>query len=147
MQWHDMLDRHTVPKKNDILDFLGDAGARWIELDNHMRSHYQAKPVLVYSRSSDHPGWSILYEKDGRSLCTVYLHEGYFVILLVVHRPEEEALEKIVKAGKLTDETKELYDSSSSSSAGRWLMIEMGQDNNLQDVFEILPIFHTGCSQ
>lgn len=39
---------------------------------------------MEYSRCSMQAGWNIKYKKGGKSLCTLYPMQGYFIALVVV---------------------------------------------------------------
>ena len=93
---------------------------------------------MSYSKCAAQPGWNIKYQKSGKSLCTLYPMEGYFIGLVVVGAKEEEEVEMAL--GTFTPYVQELYRKSSFSCGGRWLMIEVKNKSVLQDIKSLIAI-------
>ena len=93
---------------------------------------------MSYSKCAAQPGWNIKYQKSGKSLCTLYPMEGYFIGLVVVGAKEEEEVEMAL--GTFTPYVQELYRKSSFSCGGRWLMIEVKNISVLQDIKSLIAI-------
>lgn len=62
-------------------------------LCKHLETEYQSKPILDYSRCSMQYGWNVKYKKAGRTLCTLYPMEGYFIALIVISDREKTEAE------------------------------------------------------
>jgi len=56
------------------------------DMDKHMREVYKVKPKYAYSScamdNNIWRGWNIKYQKSGKSLCTLYPQQGYFMALV-----------------------------------------------------------------
>jgi len=140
MQWHELMDQSEVPKRSDILEFLGPAGPVWVELTRYILQEYQVKPQLSYSHSSYLPGWFLQYQQNGQTLCNIYPRQDYFVTLIVVHREDEDAVKGAVENEQVSSIIRDLYCNSILSSAGRWLMIEVESREVLTDITRLLTI-------
>ncbi len=134
MQWHELVDQHTVPRRRDMVDFMGEAAPLWVALDDYMRNTCRCKPKLIYSHSSAQPGWYIQYEKGQQELCAVYPMRDYFIVRIIVHRTEEERVRQAVEQGSISPDAADLFHNSSSSAAGRWLMMEVSEPEVLDDI-------------
>ena len=53
------------------------------------------------------PGWNIKFKKSGKTLCTIYPRELYFIVMIVVVRKEKEAVEAILP--ECTSRMQEIY--------------------------------------
>ena len=134
MQWHELVDQHTVPRRKDFVDFMGDAASVWETLDEYMQKTRRSQPHLIYSHSSAQPGWYIQYERNGRELCAVFPMRDYFIVRVILHRNEEDRVRRAIDQGRLSTHVADLYHNSSSSAAGRWLIMEVDEAAMLTDI-------------
>ena len=81
---YEVFNKDTQPSEYEIKDFIGTE--LFTDLDNHLRDRYKVKQKLAYSNCSmDNNvwrGWNIKYQKSGKSLCTIYPQQGYFLALV-----------------------------------------------------------------
>jgi hypothetical protein len=79
----EMFDREIQPTESELRGFVGTE--IFTDLHNHLCDSYKIKPKLTYSNCSmDNNiwrGWNIKYQKSGKSLCTIYPQQGYFLVL------------------------------------------------------------------
>jgi hypothetical protein len=77
----EMFDKEIQPTESEIRDFIG--LQQFTDLHNHLCDSYKVNPKTVYSNCSmDNNiwrGWNIKYQKSGKSLCTIYPQQGYFL--------------------------------------------------------------------
>ena len=140
MKWNELYDIGNLPSMEGINAYLGAARPLWNELTAYIEEKYQAKAQMAYSKCSAQPGWNVKYKKGGKSLCTLYPMENYFIALLVVGAKEEEEVEMVLKMGSFTPYLKELYNKTAFSAGGRWLMIEVKDQAVLRDIKLIMGI-------
>ncbi len=140
MNWNEIFDAVHIPNDEDIREYIGEAKSIWDELKAYIEEAYQVKPKIRYSKCSLQPGWNVNYKMSNKSLCTLYPMDGYFIALVVVGPKEEEEVKIGMDAGLFTTYVKELYDKTTYSGMGRWLMIEV-KDNSVQnDIKHLLGI-------
>ena len=81
---YEKFDKSIQPTDAEIKDFI--KTSLFGDLDQHLRDNYGVKPKLAYSSCSmDNNiwrGWNVKYQKSGKSLCTVYPQQGYFLVLI-----------------------------------------------------------------
>ena len=81
---YEIFSKDKQPTEAEIKAFVGTA--LFSELDNHLRDNYKVAPKLAYSGCAmDHNiwrGWNLKYQKSGKSLCTIYPQQGYFLVLV-----------------------------------------------------------------
>lgn len=134
MQWHELVDQHTVPQRKDIVDFLGEAAPLWESLDDYLKQIHHCRAHLIYSHSSAQPGWYISYELNEKELCAVFPMREYFIVRVILHRGEDESVQRAIAHGRLGTEIADLYHNSSSSAAGRWLIMEVDELGIIKEI-------------
>lgn len=75
-----------------ILDEIGEyiKNSVFNKLCAEIEAKYSSKAKIEYSSCSLERGWNIKYKKSGKSLCTIYLRESYFTVMVVVDRKEKK---------------------------------------------------------
>ena len=134
MEWSKLFDSSRTPTLGDIESFLGKGRDDWKTLTAYIESAYNAKPELSYSKCPAQPGWNVKYKKSGKSLCTLYPMEGYFIVLVVVGAKEENEVSMAADAGLFTPYMTELYRRVAFSCGGKWLMIEVRNKTVVEDI-------------
>jgi len=84
---YEVFTKETQPTETEIKEFIGaEISTLFTDLDNHLREQYKIKPKLAYSScamdNNIWRGWNIKYQKSGKSLCTIYPQQGYFLVLI-----------------------------------------------------------------
>ena len=81
---YEMFSKEIQPTESELRGFVGTE--LFTALHNHLCDSYNVKPKLAYSGCSmDNNiwrGWNIKYQKSGKSLCTIYPQQGYFLVLV-----------------------------------------------------------------
>lgn len=136
MNWNELFSNDKTPTYNDIENFINNP--LWIDILNYLETTYKVKPSMSYSKCAAQPGWNVKFQKSGKSLCTLYPMEGYFIALVVVGAKEETQVELASKS--LSPYVSNLYRSTPFSCGGRWLMIEVKNREALDDVKKLINI-------
>ena len=97
----DILERDRMPALYEISDYVNNS--LWDEFYSYLIKEYGVKTILEYSKCSWAPGWNIKLKRLGKTLCTLYPHEGFFKVLVVIGENEKEEFIKL-----LTELTKDL---------------------------------------
>lgn len=131
-----MYDNNTMPSFQDMEGYLNQGAPLWRELFSYIEKTYQVQPKMTYSKCAAQPGWNIKYQKSGKSLCTLYPMNGYFIALVVIGIKEETEAELVLET--FTPYVAELYRRTPFSCGGRWLMIEVKDRTVLNDVKHLI---------
>jgi len=140
MQWSELFGDECEPLDNQIKEFVNTP--LWDDLSNYLQQTYNIKPKLSYSSCSMQEGfwkgWNVKYKKRGKSLCTLYPKQGYFIALVVVGAKESAEADLLIT---LCDEyTQELYNETQFSMGGKWLMIDVTSESVLNDVKDLIAL-------
>lgn len=87
-------------------------------------------------------GWNVKHKKGGRSLCTLYPKQGYFIALIPIgarEMPEVDLLMPLCDAY-----TQDLYRQTKSGAGGKSLAVEVKSEAILRDVKELVALRATG---
>jgi len=140
MEWNELYGLGQGPELEDIRDFIGKAAPLWNELQDFIEGTYHVPSKMSYSKCSAQPGWNMKYQKGGKSLCTLYPMEDFFIALIVIGTKEEAEVDAAMTLGYFTDDLYELYQRTSFSCGGRWLMIRVTKRDVLEDVKRLISI-------
>lgn len=138
MKWSELYRNDKMPSFEEIEQYIGQAAPLWLELRSYIEKAYQVKPQMTYSKCAAQPGWNVKYHKSGKSLCTLYPMEGYFIALVVVGAKEEVEVELVLE--RFTPYIADLYRKTAFSCGGRWLMIEIKDKSVLDDIKSLIAI-------
>jgi hypothetical protein len=82
MDWNALYSNEQPPSLEQVTEYINNP--LWTDFNNHIQSTYRIRPCMEHSRCSMQAGWNIKYKKGGKSLCTLYPMQGYFIVLVVV---------------------------------------------------------------
>lgn len=140
MEWNHLFDSTLEPNDENVKEFIGAAEPLWTELQAYLEETYHVLPKISYSKCSAQTGWNVKYQKSGKSLCTLYPMEDFFIALVVVGVKEEAEVEAAMTMGAFSDYVRELYRRTSFSCGGRWLMIRVTEQAVLDDVKRLISM-------
>ncbi len=136
MDWSALYGPDREPTEEMIRDYIGNP--LWETFHAKMRDAYVLQPAASYSKCAAQPGWNVKYQKSGKSLCTLYPMEGYFVALVVIGAKEEPEAELMMPHA--TQYVRELYERTPFSCGGRWLMLQVTDGDILEDTLRLIAI-------
>lgn len=136
MEWNERYPASTRPSLDDMARHTG--SPLWETLCGYLERDVGASPRIEHSGCSGAPGWNVKYKKSGRSLCTLYPHDGSFTALVCIgerHSGEAEA----VLSGCCAY-LQELYRHTKPMNGTRWLMIGVTDADTLEGTRRLLEI-------
>lgn len=140
MEWNLLYGSDREPEHENIRSYVGKAVPLWDELQAYLGEAYRIPSKMSYSKCSGQPGWNVKYQKSGKSLCTLYPMEDFFIALVVIGTKEEAETEAAMALGEFTPYLRELYGRTAFSCGGRWLMIRVEDRAVLEDVKKLVAI-------
>jgi len=136
MEWIKLYGPDRQPGADEIAEYIH--SPLWDEMNRFLRENYEVRPSYSYSGCSAQPGWNVKYQKGGRSLCTLYPMDGFFIALVVIGAKEQAEAELVMP---LCDGyTQKLFSNTAFSAGGRWLMVDVTSEAILEDVKRLIRI-------
>lgn len=84
-------------------------------------------------------GWNVKYKKSGKSLCTLYPKQGFFLSLITI--AEKDAVEADLLIPLCCDYVKALYNRAEfGKNYGKMLGIEVTNEEILRDMKELIAL-------
>jgi len=83
-------------------------------------------------------GWNIKYKKSGKSLCTLYPMEGYFIALVVVGGRELTEAELLMPL--CSDYVQTVFKNTKTGNGQKWLMLEVRDSQIMENVFRLINL-------
>lgn len=136
MIWKDYFPAEVQPTEQQIATFI--ANPLWDVCNQCLQQAYEAKPKYSYSGCSMQAGWNIKYAKAGKSLCTLYPMEGYFILLVVVGKKEMAAAEELMPL--LSPYVQQVFAKAKIGQDQKWLMLEIKQKEVLEDAWKLITL-------
>lgn len=136
MEWSNLYDPNNQPTLENISEYVNTQ--LWHDLNIFLQNTYNIQPKLSYSKCSMQRGWNLKYQKGGKSLCTLYPMENYFIILIVIGNKEVHEAELFIPVS--SKYTQDLYQKTAYSAGGRWLMMNVTDRKRLDDAINLIKI-------
>lgn len=136
MNWNTLYTKQTTPSFGQIESYINNS--LWSEFNRRIQATYQIKPNMEYSCCSMQPGWNIKYKKSGKSLCTLYPMEGYFIALVVVGSKELTEAELLMP--QCSDYVQKIFRDTKTGNGQKWLMLEIRNQQTMSDVFQLMAL-------
>ena len=140
-QWSELYGKENEPSVEQIQVFV--ATHLWNDLAEYLQQTYNVKPKIEYSGckmdKGAWKGWNIKYKKGGKSLCTLYPKQGYFLSLITIS--EKDAIEADLLIPFCTDYIQELYHNTQfGKNYGKMLGIEVTSNDVLSDMKKLMAL-------
>ncbi|MCL2696167.1 MAG: DUF3788 domain-containing protein [Clostridiales bacterium] len=140
MLWSQLHPADQEPLEEQINTFVDTP--LWDDLAQHLQQTYCIQPKLSYSNCAmdkgEWKGWNVKYKKSGKALCTLYPKQGYFVLLLVVGEKQSPEADLLIPACDAY--TQELYNKTPFVMGGKWLAMEVTNENILRDAKNFIAL-------
>ncbi len=134
-----ILDKNTFPLLEDIKIYINNS--IFNNFYQTMEDKYATKIKLEYSSCSWAKGWNLKFKKYGKNICTLYPHENYFTVLIIVSEKEKLIIEEKMKS--YHSYIQKVYNETQEGNGQRWLMIDIINEEIFNDVLELIDIrFH-----
>ena len=120
---------------------LDDIGA-WVknplleELAAWMGETYGIEPSIEFSRCSMDRGWNIKYKKGSKSLCVLYVREGWFTAMVTLGAKQVAELETLLPT--FSDAFQRLYEKTPMFNGGKWLVVDVKEAEQLEEVQRLI---------
>jgi len=136
MDWSELHGADNRPALEDIDKFI--RNGLWREMNGFLQQAYGIQPQTAYSGCSAQPGWNVKYKKGGKSLCSLYPIDGYFIALVVIGAREEAEAELLMPL--CSGYTQNLYAQTAFSAGGKWLMMNVTDEKILEDAKNLIKL-------
>ncbi|HPA54749.1 MAG TPA: DUF3788 domain-containing protein [Bacillota bacterium] len=134
-----ILDGSHTPEYDEIVEYINmPARDLWRQINGFIQQRYKSLPRIMYSVCSGKPGWNVKYQKSGKSICTLYPEQDGFVALVVVTLDLMPVIEAL--SGELTEETRQTIRSAKPFNGTKWLMLQVKNDLQLEDVKQLISL-------
>lgn len=136
MDWNALYSNEQPPSLEQVTEYINNP--LWTDFNNHIQSTYRIRPCMEHSRCSMQVGWNIKYKKSGKSLCTLYPMEGYFIALVVIGSHELAEAELLMPLCSGYVQT--VFNSTKSGNGQKWLMLDVRDGETVEDIFSLINL-------
>ena len=135
-EWHLLYPGERAPSAEQIADYI--QNPVWQALNHHLQRAYDTAPTVAYSGCSMQPGWNVKYKKSGKSLCTLYPMQGYFIALVAIGPKEMPEAELLILT--CSAYTQALFADTKTWQGQKWLMIDVKDEDTAKDVIDLIAL-------
>lgn len=134
--WSELYSQEKQPDFNDFAGFVN--SPLWNKLNELLQKEYKTAPKIEYSKCPAQRGWNIKYKKGGKSLCTLYPMEKYFIALVVINEKMKPQAEfEINGCGEYL---RDLFIRTPFSCGGQWMMIQVKDKQVFEDLINLIAV-------
>lgn len=138
MEWSEQFTAEQAPTEEQISEFI--SSFLWQELFEDLKKTYNITPKIMYSGCSmgqDYwKGWNVKFKKSGKSFCTVYPKQGYFVAMLSFSVKELDEVDTWIKCCE--PYTQKKYQRAKSSKLGKSISFDVTSKKILLDIQKLV---------
>ncbi len=135
-EWYEVYSKETPPTYEQVEEYVG--SPLWGRLNDYLQRAYEVNPNMGYSGCSMQAGWNVKYKKGGKSLCTLYPMEGYYIALVVVGDKEMQEAEAFIPS--CSDYVRQKFADTPTGQGQKWLMIDVKEEATLSDVASLVAL-------
>lgn len=136
MDWNALYSNEQPPSLEQVTEYINNP--LWTDFNNRIQFTYRTRPCMEYSRCSMQAGWNIKYKKGGKSLCTLYPMQGYFIALVVVGSRELTEAEFLMQ--RCSDYVQTVFKNTKTGNGQKWLMLDVRDSGIMDDVFSLINL-------
>ena len=131
------MDRPIKPYAQ-VEGMLQGASSAWEKLAGHIRCYYIMDEVWEAGNPAHKHYNNLRFRRGGKTLITLCLREGYFLVGVVLGREEREKFDEQREA--FGEAVCKAYDEEETLHDGKWLGFEIRDDLLIDDIIRLLPI-------
>ena len=136
MDWNVLYSKEKSPSLEQVAEYINNS--LWTDFNNRIQSTYRTRPWMEHGRCSMQAGWNIKYKKGGKSLCTLYPMQGYFIVLVVVGSREFTEAEFLMP--QCSDYVQTVFKNTKTGNGQKWLMLDVRDREIMDDVFRLINL-------
>lgn len=125
----DMKSSLEVPSLIDISHYV--RNGLFDDFCHQLETEFRATIKIEFSKCSWEYGWNVKFKNRGKNLCTLYLRENYFTVLVVIGTKEQPVVANMLSG--LCPEIREIYHQTVEGNGQRWLLIDLEDRNNIYE--------------
>lgn len=130
-----MID--TIPSKEQLEVLLGGLVVPvWNELTEFVELNYNFEPT--WNSGGKYGIWEVKYRRSGKTLCALYVKDGYFTVLIVLGKAERERFESL--KDEFSSSINDIYSNTLQYHDGKWLWINVSDMSLLEDIKNLIVI-------
>ena len=131
------MDRPTKPYEQ-VNAMLGGASAAWEQLLGYIRYNYVMDEKWAEGKPTHKHRNNLFVRRGGKSLVSLCIREGCFIVCVVLGRDEREKFE--AQRESFGEAVCKEYDEAETLHDGKWLGFELRDDALVDDIIRLLHI-------
>lgn len=134
LPWDVVWPQQMKPSLSDIEAWVNNPLLE--ELMTWMGEAYGVEPSVEFSKCSLDKGWNIKYKKGSKSLCVLYVRQGWFTAMVTLGAKQVAELEPLLST--FSASFRKLYEKTPLFNGGKWLSVDVKKDKQLEEVQRLI---------
>ncbi len=132
--WDVVWPRQMQPSLSDIGAWVNNPAFE--ELLLWMGEAYGVEPLVEFSRCSLDKGWNVKFKKGSKSLCVLYVRQGWFTAMVTLGAKQLLELEPLLPT--FSASFRKLYEKTALFNGGKWLVVDVKKPEQLEEVQRLI---------
>lgn len=134
LPWDVVWPQQMKPSLSDIAAWVNNPLLE--ELMVWMGETYGVEPSVEFSKCSLDKGWNIKYKKGSKSLCVLYVRQGWFTAMVTLGAKQAAELETLLPT--FSAAFRKLYEKTTLFNGGKWLVVDVKKPAQLEEVQRLI---------
>ncbi|MCL2234284.1 MAG: DUF3788 domain-containing protein [Firmicutes bacterium] len=137
-----MIKKREVKPYIEVKAKLGFSSDAWERLTGHVRNYYELDELWQGGNPNHKHHSNLYFKKNGKTILTLCLREGFFIVYVVFGKEERERFE--ATRGMFEGVIYNKYDNAEIYHDGKWLAFDVKKDEKseslIDDIFQLIQI-------
>ena len=130
-----MLEK--IPTAEELLSIMGEEKLEiWCEINRFIEKNYNVE--FAWDKGGKTGIFELKYRKSGKTLCALYPRQFGMRILIIFGKVEREKFEN--SKNQFTQCMKDFYENTHEYHDGKWLYLDLINDELIEDIKKLLLI-------
>ena len=130
-----MLEK--IPTEEELLSIMGEEKFKiWSEINGFIEKNYNVE--FMWDKGGKTGLFELKYRKSGKTLCALYPRQLGMRILIILGKVERDKFENSIN--EFTQYMKDFYDNTHQYHDGKWLYLDLLNDELIEDIKKLLLI-------
>ncbi len=127
-----MLDKSHKPTFEEMLNYCGESGAFWIELDEFLQKNYDLNKEIRFPYGKDY-GWGMNYKHKNKHICDIHAEADAFTVFFQIRAESVDIIKN-----ELSDYALQVWENRYPCGSGGWIRYRVTKRTQLDDVKKLL---------
>ena len=117
---------------------MGESVSAFDKFVGHIRFNYEMDEIWQAGNPNHKHHSNLMIRRGGKTLVTLCLRKGYFIVAIVFGKDERDAFEQ--KRGDFSETVQKEFDAAETLHDGKWMGFDVGDTGIVSEIIPMLEI-------